>query len=69
MAVFTLNTPAGQDARILASYGRRFALGRDATGAEVKARLIALLIQDVLEEEQAAQSAAARATVTPVTPT
>lgn len=68
MASFTLTTPGAQDARILASYGRRLVLGRDATGAEVKARLIALLIQDVLEEEQATQAKIAAAGVNPITP-
>lgn len=75
MAVITINTPGAQDARILIAFGRRLRLTdaagapRDATPAEVRAAIIAYIVQTVQGAEQDAAVAAAAAGVTPVTPT
>ena len=69
MATFTLTTPGAQDARIVAAFGKRLGLGRDATGAEVKQQIIQFLINAVQEQEAAAAAQSAVAGVSPVTPT
>lgn len=69
MATFTLTTPSAQDPRILAAFGKRLNLGRDATGAEVKAQLILFLQNAVQEQETATAVSTAVAGVTLVTPT
>lgn len=75
MATLTINTPSGQDARIAAAFGRRLGLKdgngdpRSATAAEIKAHIIFLLTQLVLETEAAVARQAAEAAVTQVTPT
>ena len=65
-ATMVLNYDTVFAPRIVASYGRRLNLGRDATAAECKARVLSLLVQDVLEEEQSFASANAKAAVTPI---
>ena len=59
MATITITTTTAQDARIVAAFGERLGLGRDATGPEVKAELVELIkaIVKQYEERQAAQSA------------
>ena len=69
MATFTLTTPSGQDARILAAFGTRLGLGRSATGAEVKQQIINFLVEAVREQEAAIASASAVGGVVPITPT
>jgi len=74
MASFTINTPPGQDARILAAFGKRLNTRdaqdnpRPATGAEVKQQIIQFPINAVQEQEHNTAVQAAAATVTPVTP-
>jgi len=77
MANFTITTPAAQDARIVAAFGKILGTKdnatppqpRNATGAEVKAAIVAWLKLSVFEREQADQRETAQATVTEITPT
>lgn len=69
MATFTLTTPSNQDPRILAAFGKRLNLGRDATGAEVKQQLINFMINAVQEQETNTAVASAVAGVSLITPT
>ena len=77
MATFTLTTPAAQDARITAAFGKILNLKdnatppqpRVATGAEVKQAILDWLKMSVLEREQADAREASSATVTSITPT
>ena len=59
MAVMTITTTAAQDARIIAAFGAKWNLGRNATGPEVKADIIDYLRQTVLRIERDAAIAAA----------
>ena len=59
MAVLTITTTAAQDARIIAAFGTKLNLGRNATGAEVKADIVDYLRQLVLRIERDAAIAAA----------
>lgn len=52
MATLTITTTAAQDARIAAAFGSQLNLGRDATGAEVRAAIIAYVRNTVLAYEQ-----------------
>ena len=52
MATITITTTAEQDARIVAAFGDRLGLNRDATGAEVKADIIQTIKTIVLQYEQ-----------------
>lgn len=52
MGTFTINTTAPQDARIVDAFGKYLNLGRDATGGEVKAKLIDMLKQVVFDQER-----------------
>ena len=58
MAVLTITTTAPQDARIVAAYGSKLGLGRNATGAEVKAHIISEIKQVVEQFEHAEQASA-----------
>ena len=77
MANFTITTPAAQDARITAAFGKILNLvdnatppqPRVATGAEVKQAILAWLRLSVLEREQADARETAQATVNPINPT
>ena len=69
MATLTITTTAAHDARIIAAFGARLNLGRDATVAEVKAQVIGYVINAVQEYEQRVATAAAAAGVTLITPT
>ena len=66
MGTLTINTTAAQDARIVAAFGARHGLGRDATGAEVKADVVRFLREVVLEEERRSAVRTAAASVTPI---
>lgn len=69
MATLTINTTGAHDARIIAAFGKRLSLGRDATGAEVKQQVIQFLINAVQEQEQNTAVQAAAAGVTTIAPT
>ena len=69
MATLTINTTTAQDTRIIAAFGARLGLGRNATGAEVKQQIIQFITNAVQEQEQASAVATAAAGVTLVTPT
>lgn len=76
MGTITINTPPAQDPRIAHAVGVRMGFRdgagalRDATGPEIKQFLIDYgLKQVVYEVEQADAAAAAKAGVTPITPT
>lgn len=51
MATLTITTTAPQDARLGPAWGAKLGLGRDATVAEVKAYLIKVLRNGVIEYE------------------
>jgi hypothetical protein len=61
MATTTINTTAGEDARLVVAYGHILGLGRNATQAEIKAYLVATMIRDVRVDEAAVAAAAAQA--------
>ena len=69
MGSLTINTNGAQDARIIAAFGTRLNLGRNATGAEVKQQIIQFLINAVQEQEQRTAVQAAVDGVTPIVPT
>ena len=77
MANFTITTPAAQDARITAAFGKILNLRdtqvppqpRVATGPEVKLAIINWLRMSVLEREQADARETASTTVTEISPT
>ena len=77
MATFTITTPAAQDARITAAFGKILHLKdnatppqpRVATGPEVKQAIVNWLKMSVLEREQADARETASTTVTEITPT
>lgn len=52
MAVLTITTTAPQDVRFVAAVGKSQGLGRDATPAECKTFVIALLRQFVQQQER-----------------
>jgi hypothetical protein len=54
VATLTINTTPQQDQRLVAAFGTRLSLGRDATGSEIKAAMIDYLRRVVWEEERAA---------------
>ena len=58
MATLTISTTAPQDARIVKAYGAKLGLGRNATGAEVKAHIISEIVQAVEQFEHAEQASA-----------
>ena len=51
MGSFTITTTAQQDARLVVAYGKHLGLGRDATGAEIKANIINSIKQVVFDQE------------------
>lgn len=51
MGSLTITTTAPQDARIIAAFGKRLNLGRNATAAEVKQQVIQFLVNAVEEQE------------------
>jgi hypothetical protein len=61
MATLTINTTAGEDARIVAAFGTALNLGRNATLSEVKSAVISYVIRVVREEEAEAAARAAQA--------
>ncbi len=54
MATMTITTTAAQDARIVAAFGKHLHLGRNATGAEVKADIINYVRSIVFDQERIA---------------
>lgn len=66
MGTLTINTTAPQDARILTAFGNRLGtvdvdgFARDATGAEVRDEMIALMKTIVLQYEKQIASTAAQ---------
>ncbi len=66
MGTLTITTTAQQDARIVAAFGRRLGLGRNATGPEVREQVVQFVRDVVLQMEQEAAAIAARDAVTPV---
>ena len=68
MATLTITTTGAQDARIIAAFGSRLGLGRNATGAEVKAAVIQYVRECVQGYEQNAAMIAARDAVTVIDP-
>lgn len=69
MATLTINTTSAQDARIVEAFGAHLGLGRNATGAEVKAAIIEHVKAVVYSHETAKAAQAAAANVNKVTPT
>lgn len=58
MATLTITTTAPQDVRLAAAFGVKLGLGRDATGPEIKAWIIAEVTQAVRDYEYGLQQAA-----------
>lgn len=69
MGTMTINTTVGEDTRLQVAFGKILGLGRDATGPEVKAGVLALIKNAVQNQEQLVASAAAIAGVSPIAPT
>lgn len=67
MATLTITTTGAQDARIAPAFGAYLGLGRNATGQEVKARVIQFIRETVQEQERIAAVAAIQST--PLDPT
>ena len=51
MGSFTITTTAPQDVRLIDAYGKYLNLGRNATGAEIKANIIQSIKQIVRDQE------------------
>lgn len=66
MGTLTITTTAQQDARIVAAFGRRLGLGRNATGAEVRENIVQFVRDVVEQQERDAAALAAMDAVTPV---
>lgn len=62
MATLTITTTGAQDARIAPAFGAYLGLGRNATGQEVKARIIQFIREVVQEQERIAALAAVQPT-------
>lgn len=69
MATLTITTTAQQDARIVVAFGHYLGLPSDATAAQIKADVIAYIVNVVRQDEQRIAAAAAAAAVTAITPT
>jgi hypothetical protein len=69
MATLTINTTGAEDARIVAAFGKRLNLGRNATAGEVKQQIIQFVRNAVQEQEQRTAVDAAIAGVTIIDPT
>lgn len=67
MATTTINTTAGEDARLVAAFGTYLRLGRNATQAEIKAWLVQQMTNVVIEQERLAAAAALTA-ASPIAP-
>lgn len=68
MATTTINTTAGEDARLVVAFGTFLRLGRNATQAEITAYLRQVLTNIVIQQEQLA-AAAALTPAAPIAPT
>lgn len=58
MATLTINTSAAEDARLAVAFGKYLSLGRNATGPEVKAAIIAWVKGVVNDQEYQVAKAA-----------
>ena len=67
MATMTITTTPAEDARLVIAYGAKLNLGRNATGAEIKADIIASVRAVVSDQERIA--AMLTANPTPISPT
>jgi hypothetical protein len=65
VATLTITTTAAQDARLVVAFGTRLRLGRDATGPEIKAHLLAYVRSVVIDEEAKAKALSAAASDPP----
>jgi hypothetical protein len=68
MATTTITTTSAEDARIVAAFGFRLSLGRNATAAEVKAE-IGRFVTNVVKDYEVAAAGLAAAASAPVSPT
>lgn len=68
MAVTTINTTAGEDARLVVAFGTFLKLGRNATQAEIVAYLRVVLTNVVVEQERVA-AVTALVPASPIAPT
>lgn len=64
MPSMTITTSAADAQRLATAIGAKLGLGRDATGAEIKAETVAYLVSIVRSQEAQAASAAAAASQT-----
>ena len=70
MATFTVTTTAAEDARLVVAYGKELGLGRNATGAEIKAKILQDGPIAVCQRwESMAAIASATASVSQISPT
>lgn len=67
MAVMTITTTAGEDARLLVAFGAKLNLGGPANAAQIKADVAAYVRQVVTDQERIA--AGLTANQTPISPT
>lgn len=67
MATTTINTTAGEDARLVVAFGKYLNLGRNATQAEIKNAIVQWLTGVVNDQETQTQRAAI--VVTNIAPT
>lgn len=68
MAATTINTTAGEDARLVVAFGKYLSLGRNATQAEIVADLRRYMTSIVADQERTVQ-VAALAPAAPIAPT
>lgn len=52
MATISITTTAGEDTRIATAFGTKLNLGRNATGPEVKADIVAYIKEVVIGQER-----------------
>jgi hypothetical protein len=69
MGTMTINTTAGEDTRLVAAFGKRLGLGRNATAPEVKAAIIQMIKNAAQEQEVNTAVQAAADGVTVISPT
>ena len=68
MGTLTINTTAGEDARLQAAYGKKLGVGTE-NAAQIKAAIIQQIKDVVQEQETATAIAAAVSGVTVISPT
>lgn len=67
MGTMTINTTSPEDSRLQVAFGAYLSLGRNATGPEIKAAIIAWIVAVVKNQETVAQEQAI--SVTTIAPT